>query len=289
MGFCRRRDMTPHYTTLFQLDGVSHNANFYSLSPSVPMSVSGMLYYPYLAVFSEEEAVTLSFRGHAYTVEPMTFYLFPTAVLADAPEKRSIHYIYFSSAHVNLGAPASFCVSDKIEARRTVRRMHAAYREGSAASYYAAVSDFYRILSAVVAESDALRRYNGLFLALQYIRSHYTEPEFRLSDIYTSAMIGESSFRHRFTALFGMSPKDYVAHLRLFAAERLLSNGATVAEAASYAGFSSPSHLSRVYRRMRGAPLSFHAAEKKRRGRPSEEIWRREAERLSRLLSEELL
>ena len=64
-----------------------------------------------------------------------------------------------------------------------------------------------------------------------------------------------STFRLHFRAVTGMSPLQYLKHLRLQGARQLMFNeGADAASAALRVGYESPSHFSRDYRRLFGEP-----------------------------------
>jgi AraC-like DNA-binding protein len=68
--------------------------------------------------------------------------------------------------------------------------------------------------------------------------------------------IGHSRAYQLFTAFFGATPKQVLLTQRLDLAAQLLSEGATVAEAASRCGFSSRADLTRAWRRRHGRPPS---------------------------------
>jgi AraC-like DNA-binding protein len=68
--------------------------------------------------------------------------------------------------------------------------------------------------------------------------------------------IGHSRAYQLFTAFFGATPKQVLLQQRLDPARQLLSEGASVAEAATRCGFSSRADLTRAWRRRHGKPPS---------------------------------
>jgi AraC-like DNA-binding protein len=67
--------------------------------------------------------------------------------------------------------------------------------------------------------------------------------------------MSESHFAHRFSEVARVSPMRYLRQLRLDHARALmLGEGARPSEAAARAGFESPSHFNREFKRLYGAP-----------------------------------
>jgi AraC-like DNA-binding protein len=77
----------------------------------------------------------------------------------------------------------------------------------------------------------------------------------RVEELATRANMSPSSFHHHFKAITAMSPLQYQKQLRLLEARRLmLAENSTAVNAAERVGYESPSHFSREYARMFGAP-----------------------------------
>jgi AraC-like DNA-binding protein len=75
-----------------------------------------------------------------------------------------------------------------------------------------------------------------------------------------------SGFHHHFRALTAMSPLQFQKHLRLQEARRLmLGEGLDAASAGYRVGYSNPSHFTREYKRLFGAP-PMHDVEQLRGG-----------------------
>jgi transcriptional regulator GlxA family with amidase domain len=90
--------------------------------------------------------------------------------------------------------------------------------------------------------------------AMQWIRSHYSEPMRTELLEELTGMSAASLFRH-FRAFTGMSPLQYQKQIRLHEARtRLVSREGEVAAVGFAVGYESPSQFSREYHRMFGLP-----------------------------------
>jgi AraC-like DNA-binding protein len=86
---------------------------------------------------------------------------------------------------------------------------------------------------------------------------HRLGERWSVSAMSKHAGMSERLFRNVFAAVTGQAPKEYYDRLRLDAATELLRLGAhSVKEVAARLGYSSPFHLSRVYRARFGIPPS---------------------------------
>lgn len=86
------------------------------------------------------------------------------------------------------------------------------------------------------------------------LKDRFTEP-LRIRDLAEQANMSESSLFHSFKQVTRMSPLQFQKKLRLHEARRLmLSEGLEAATASYRVGYESPSHFSREYSRMFGAP-----------------------------------
>lgn len=75
----------------------------------------------------------------------------------------------------------------------------------------------------------------------------------RLRDLAELAGLSEFHFQRMFCESFGLSPHAYMTHRRIDRAKALLRSGVPIAEIAVACGFSSQSHLTRVFRASTGA------------------------------------
>jgi len=108
------------------------------------------------------------------------------------------------------------------------------------------LSEVYRILHRLT-QSDATVA--GLLRpAVEYLKDHYAT-DVDNATLAAKCYIGEEHFRKLFKKTYGMSPKQYVIHLRLNKAKQLLSEGTLkINEIANLCGFSNPYHFSRLFK-----------------------------------------
>jgi AraC-like DNA-binding protein len=97
----------------------------------------------------------------------------------------------------------------------------------------------------------------ALAAALTYLEHHFREP-LTLAQVAARAHLSPNYFSECFTGLVGVSFQSYLQRLRLrFAESLLVSTSLSVTEVATAAGFNSPSHFGRAYRKCYGvAPSS---------------------------------
>ncbi|EHJ93279.1 AraC family transcriptional regulator [Vreelandella boliviensis] len=86
------------------------------------------------------------------------------------------------------------------------------------------------------------------------LKEHYAQP-LKIRELADAANMSESTLYHSFRQVTRMSPLQYQKKLRLHEARRLmLAEGLEAATASYRVGYESPSHFSREYSRMFGAP-----------------------------------
>lgn len=102
----------------------------------------------------------------------------------------------------------------------------------------------------------------------RYIMNHYKEDIDR-NDVAAVAYITPNYLSKRFRAEMGMSLREYINHLRIEEAKRLLlSTNATISEVASAVGYDNISYFSTVFRKICGmSPLEWCGG-KREEGRP---------------------
>ena len=89
---------------------------------------------------------------------------------------------------------------------------------------------------------------------IAWLKQHYAE-EISMDDLADKAHMSPSTFRQHFRAVAGLSPLQYLKHLRLQGARQLmLSEDIDATSAALRVGYESPSQFSREYTRLFGAP-----------------------------------
>ena len=89
---------------------------------------------------------------------------------------------------------------------------------------------------------------------IAWMKQHVTE-DVPMDDLATKAHMSPSTFRQHFRAVAGMSPLQYLKHLRLQEARQLMLNeDLDASSAAVRVGYESASQFSREYTRLFGAP-----------------------------------
>lgn len=109
------------------------------------------------------------------------------------------------------------------------------------------IGEFYKLLHQL-AQSKFPK--TGLLMpAMDYLKKHYTT-DVDNGTLASKCYIGEEHFRKLFKKTYGMSPKQYVIHLRLNKAKQLLSEGTLkINEIAKLCGFSNPYHFTRIFKK----------------------------------------
>ncbi len=107
-----------------------------------------------------------------------------------------------------------------------------------------------RMRKFTAADSQAHR----ISTVISALKDHYAEP-LRIRELAEAANMSESTLYHSFKQVTRMSPLQFQKKLRLHEARRLmLAEGLEAATASYRVGYESPSHFSREYSRLFGAP-----------------------------------
>lgn len=107
-----------------------------------------------------------------------------------------------------------------------------------------------RLRKFVATDSQAHR----ISRVIAILKDRYTEP-LRIGELADEVNMSESNLYHTFKQVTRMSPLQFQKKLRLYEARRLmLAEGLEAATASYRVGYESPSHFSREYSRLFGAP-----------------------------------
>ena len=87
--------------------------------------------------------------------------------------------------------------------------------------------------------------------AIMYMNTHFSE---KIDFDYLSKISGVSrrTFFNHFRSTFSMSPHEYLTQLRLIQAQSMLEQGASTAETALACGFYDKTHMSRIFKSVKG-------------------------------------
>ena len=176
---------------------------------------------------------------------------------AVSERRRRIICLWVDLPELTLDAPLQ--VRDEGDALGDVFRL--VYREAKREPQDAAVLEYsLKLLLTLVLRSQAEARLQEGHLAvvLQYIHTYYTE-RITLDDLAELEHISKSYLSRLFKKRTGMTVVEYVNHLRLDAARRLLVGTAQgVNEIAYQTGFESPKYFYRTFKTAFGeSPASF--------------------------------
>jgi aryl-alcohol dehydrogenase-like predicted oxidoreductase/AraC-like DNA-binding protein len=90
---------------------------------------------------------------------------------------------------------------------------------------------------------------------------HETTADLTADDLAVAAGCSRFAAYRAFSRAYGLAPSDYQRQLRIRSARRMLSDGVSLAQAATEAGFADQAHLNRWFRRCYGVtPGAYQAA-----------------------------
>lgn len=116
---------------------------------------------------------------------------------------------------------------------------------------YRILERLYR-LRAFSKEQEKLTDNDAVLLAKEYIEEHYGE-KLTLEKLSEISFLSKNYLRERFTACLGVSPAEYLTHIRVAKVLTLLAtNTVTQKEAAYLCGFSGQSHMIATVKKYRG-------------------------------------
>ncbi len=97
--------------------------------------------------------------------------------------------------------------------------------------------------------------------AVRYLDTHFVEP-LRIADVAARVFLSPDRFTEVFSQAMGRTPRDYLGHLRLERAKRLLATtGLPISEVGLESGFGDAAYFTRAFRAATGlTPRAFRAA-----------------------------
>ena len=110
-----------------------------------------------------------------------------------------------------------------------------------------------RVVTPMVSEADRL-----VHKVAEYVSTHYAE-ELTLASLARRFSLSESHLSRRFKDVAGMGLNEYVTHVRIMNAERLLIEGNySITDVAVKCGFNDSNYFSTVFKKQKGVtPLKF--------------------------------
>lgn len=99
---------------------------------------------------------------------------------------------------------------------------------------------------------------NRIRRSVSWLQTHYRET-FDVSMLAADAGMSEATYYRHFRSIINVSPRQYIKHLRLTHARRLmLEEKLDASQAAFEVGYESPNHFNREYKRLFGASPRRH-------------------------------
>jgi len=136
------------------------------------------------------------------------------------------------------------------------------WKFGTPADRYRCLSAFYDLLAYLSemeeGKGQGKNKYRAIEPALEYLKLHIYDPDFKLDKLHRLCGISGTYFRKLFEECFHISPQEYVLAERISHAKSILESGdfESIREVAEQVGYRDPLYFSKVFRRFYGFPPS---------------------------------
>ncbi len=204
----------------------------------------------------EEGVRRLQYRGAAYDIGPGDLLLFnpgdPHACVQDSGEGFDYRSLHLPVQVVEaLCGPVRFAcpVARDPRAAASLRRFHQSVMEGGAREMEG-LAQWVRRYAALPEQRGEMER-TGVETACAFMAAHYSQ-RLTLQDIARPAGMSVSTLLRTFARTKGLTPHGYLESLRISAAQALLEQGVSPAQAALETGFSDQSHFTHRFSRLLG-------------------------------------
>ena len=161
-----------------------------------------------------------------------------------------------------------FCIkfSSDDEIRKIFSDMEKLWIENKDESISMIKSDFYKAVGLLIKRKNTYsnsKNYEKIKSSVEYLHSHYAEPDFRIDDLFEMADISPRYFETLFFKEFNQTPKEYVTALKMkLAKELLLGEKYSVSDVALKSGYSDVYHFSKTFKAKTGyTPSEFKKSE----------------------------
>ena len=96
---------------------------------------------------------------------------------------------------------------------------------------------------------------------MSFLDSHLDDTDLKIDDMAAAVSLGRTVFYGKLKSIVGMTPIDFLRHVRLQKAQQLLANSSlNVSEIAYTVGFSDPKYFSKIFRKELGvSPTEYRA------------------------------
>ena len=88
---------------------------------------------------------------------------------------------------------------------------------------------------------------------MAYLETHISDPDLKIEDLADAVHLGRSVFYGKIKSIVGMTPVDFVRHIRIQRAEELVIKSAySFSQIAYEVGFSDPKYFSKCFKKETG-------------------------------------
>lgn len=233
---------------------------------------------PLPSFYSKDDHLTFSFSDHAllFHIKSDAVYKFNSKIIN--VKSGSISYIppnlpfernyttdkyiavFFRLINNKSFEPDNLMPADKSEYEFQFDRILKTFDMQNDTSYYECMYILYKIYAMLLKEKQnnyhiinteqAVNYPKILRPALEYLDSHFTDPNLRIPQLAKMCNLSETYFREQFTRQIGVSPQSYIQKKRIdFSIFLLDSDYYKIYEVAEKSGFSNSKYFSTVFKR----------------------------------------
>ena len=199
---------------------------------------------------------TMTVGGTCYTYEPGTILLCPPELYHDKTSVNGFADIYFHFGGFDYPREVHV-LKDGYDRRllRLLQILHSTYYENAAPSVCTNLAD--AILGLIRPMLSGMERSEHVRMLQNRIADSFTDPDFSIGKAMEEIPVNPDHLRRLFVKEMGQTPQQYLSHLRLDKAKRLLSDEHEgVAEVAYRCGYYDALYFSKVFRSATGVPPS---------------------------------
>lgn len=144
----------------------------------------------------------------------------------------------------------------EVVGRETADRLRSRIAASGQAELAAALPGALEALGIAIPPASPMPRHPGIQRVLRRLRADAGGADTSLEALARVARLSPGRFMHAFTESVGVPLRPYLLWLKVERAGAAMAGGATLAEAASAAGFADAAHMTRTFRRMFGVSPS---------------------------------
>ncbi len=151
-----------------------------------------------------------------------------------------------------------YSVADFYDAEFLYQSFSELWRFGNSSDKYKCMSVFYNLISYISKiehmESSQKRKSGLIDPAVEYLKKHIYENDFKTEKLHHLCGISDTYFRKIFMLRFNMTPQEYIIVKRLSHAKAILESGDydTIREVAESVGYSDPLYFGKAFKKIYG-------------------------------------